>query len=138
MEQWVYNNGIVFNPVKFKAIYFSYKRNFFNQDIELPAPLFAQDLMVICIVKPTPKDASIRWLGNYYDARLLFKHYIEKMASKKQRVIAGLKMLGNTIQGIETKIICQVVCVCILLILTYAAPAWWPGRTRLNKHGKTI
>lgn len=26
----------------------------------------------------------------------------------------------------------------ILPILTYAAPACWPGRTRLNKHGKTI
>lgn len=82
MEQWAYDNGMVFDLAKFEAIHFSRKRNLFNLDIELPAPLFAQDPMVIRIVKPTPKDASMRWLGIYYDARLLFKRHVEKMASK--------------------------------------------------------
>ena len=46
------------------------------------------------------------------------------MASKSQRAVAGLKMLGNTIQGAETKVIRREVHTCILPILTYAAPAW--------------
>ena len=129
---------MVFDPAKFEAIHFSRKRNLLNLDIELPAPPFAQDSTVIRIVKPTSKDASMRWLGVYYDARLSFKRHVEKMASKSQRAIAGFKMLGNTIQGVETKAICRAVHACILPILTYAAPAWWPRRTRLNKHGKTI
>lgn len=138
VEQWAYDNGMVFDPAKFEAIHFSRKRNLLNLDIELPAPPFAQDPMVIRIVKPTPKDASMRWLGVYYDARLSFKRHVEKMASKGRRAVAGLKMLGNTVQGVETKVIRRAVHACILPILTYAAPAWWPGRTRLNKHGKTI
>lgn len=89
-------------------------------------------------MKPIPKDFSIRWLGVYYDARLSFKRHVEKMASKGRRAVAGLKMLGNTIQEVETKVIRRAVHACILPILTYAAPAWWPGRTRLNKHGKNI
>ena len=60
------------------------------------------------------------------------------MARKAQKAIAGLNMLGNTVQGVETKVMGQAVHTCILPILTYAAPAWWPGRTRLNKQGKTI
>lgn len=88
---------MVFDPAKFKAIRFFRKRNLLNLDIKLPALPFAQDLTVIRIVKPTPKDASMRWLGVYYDARLSFKRHVEKMASKGQRAVADLKMLGNTI-----------------------------------------
>lgn len=126
VEQWAYDNGMVFDPTKFEAIHFSRKRNPFNLDIKLPTLPIAQDPMVTRIVKPTPKDSSIRWLGVYYDARL------------SRRAVAGPKMLENTIQGVETKVIRRAVQACILPILTYAAPAWWPGRTRLNKHRKTI
>ena len=138
VEQWAYDNGMVFDPAKFEAIYFFRKRNLLNLDIELPTLPFAQDPMVTRFVKSTLKDFSIRWLGVYYDARLSFKRHVEKMASKDRRAVAGLKMLGNTIQGVETKVIRRAVYACILPILTYAAPAWWPDRTRVNKHGKTI
>ncbi len=92
--------------------------------------------MVTRIVKLTPKDFSMRWLGFYYNVRLSLKRHVEKMASKGQRAIAGLKMLGNTIQGVETKVIRQEVHVSILPILTYSAPVWWPGHACVNKHGK--
>ena len=59
-EQWAYDNRIVFDPAKFEAIHFSWKRNLFNLNIELSIPPFAQDPMVTQIVKPTPKDFSIR------------------------------------------------------------------------------
>lgn len=80
----------------------------------------------------------MRWLGVHFDARLSFKCHVQKTASKGRRAVAGFKMLGNTIQGVETKVIRRAVHACTLPILTYAAPAWWPGRTRLNTHGKTI
>ncbi len=138
VEQWAYDNGMVFDPVKFEAIYFSRKHNLLNLDIELSTPPFAQDPMITCIMKSTPKDSPMRWLGVYYDARFLFKRHVEKMASKGRRAVAGLKMLENTIQGVETKVIRRAIHECILSILTYASPAWWPGRTRVNKHRKTI
>ena len=129
---------MVFDSAKFEAIHLSRKRNLLNLDIELPTNPFAQDSMVTRIVKPTPKDFSMRWLGVYYDVRLSFKRHVEKMASKGRRAVAGLKMLGNTIQGVETKVICRAVHACILPILTYASSTWWPGQTRVNKHGKNI
>lgn len=114
------------------------KRNLLNLDIELPNPPFAQDQVITRTVKSTPKDSSMRWLGVYYDSHLSFKRHVGKMASKGRKAVAGLKMLGNTIGGVETKVIRQAVHTCILPILAYATPAWWPGRMRLNKHGKTI
>lgn len=105
-------------------IYFSRKRNLPNLDVELPTPPFAQDSIDIRIVKPTPKNPSMRWLGVHFDARLSFKCHVQKTASKGRRAVAGLKMLKNTIQGVETKVIRRVVHACTLPILTYAAPAW--------------
>ncbi len=121
IEQLAYDNGMVFNPAKFETIYFSQKRNLQNLGIELLTPPFAQDLMVTQIVKPIPKGFSMRWLGVYYDARLSFKRHIEKMASKGRRAVAGLKMLGNTIQGVETEVILCEIHTYIWLILTYAS-----------------
>ena len=59
----------------------------------------------------------MRWLGVYYDARLSFKRHVEKMASKGRRAVAGLKMLGNTIQRVGTKVIRRAVHVFYLYLL---------------------
>lgn len=47
-------------------------------------------------------------------------------------------MLENTVRGVDVKIIRRAVHACVLSILTYAAPAWWHGRSRINNAGKTI
>ncbi len=47
-------------------------------------------------------------------------------------------MLVKTTRGVNAAIMCREVHECILLILTYAALGWWPGRTRTNKEGRTI
>ena len=60
------------------------------------------------------------------------------MASKGRKAVSGLNMLGNTVQGVEPYVMRQAVHACILPILTYAAPAWWPGKNRLDKKGKVI
>lgn len=129
---------MVFDPVKFEAIHITRKCNLPNLDIELLPTPFAQDLIDTRIVKPTPKNLSIRWLGVYFDARLSFKCYVKKTADKDRKVVAALKMLKNTIQGVETKIISQVVHAYILPIFIYVATAWWPGQTRLDQKGKTV
>lgn len=80
----------------------------------------------------------MRWLGIYFDSRLSFKYHAKKMASKGQKAVSGLNMLGNTVQGVKPYVMRQIVHACILLILVYAAPAWWPGKNRLDKKGKVI
>lgn len=138
VEQWAFDNGMSFDPNKFEAIHFSRKRNFDNVNTELPknpdTPYNAEPR----IVKPTPKYSAMRWLGIYFVSRLFFKCYAEKMASKRRKAVSGLNMLGKTVQGVEPYVMRQAVHACILPILTYAVPAWWPGKNRLDKKGKVI
>lgn len=138
VEKWAYENGLIIDPAKFEAIYFSRRRDTTNPPINLPPPPFLSDERAIRVVQPVSKTSSMRWLGVYFDTRLSFKNHAEKMASKGRKAIAGLNMLGNTVRGVDVKVIRRAVHACILLILTYAAPAWWAGRNRVNNGGKTV
>lgn len=92
-----YDDRMVFDLAKFEVINFFPKCNLFNLDIKLPIPRFAQDPAVICIINQTFKDVTIKWLSVDYDICFLFKCYIKKMLSKKQKAVAGFKLLENMI-----------------------------------------
>ena len=84
------------------------------------------------------KSSALRWLGIYFDSRLSFANHAEKMATKGRVAATGLHMLTKTTRGVEAEVMRRAVHSCIIPILTYAAPAWWPGKTRVNKTGHTI
>ena len=79
----------------------------------------------------------MHWLGVFYDFKLSFKDHANKLASRRQDA-SGLKILVKTTRGANTATMRKEVHACILPILIYAAPAWWPGRTRINREGCTI
>ena len=62
-----------------------------NPPIELPTPSFPQDQIIIRVVQPVSKTSALRWLRVYFDTRLSCKNYAEKMASKGQKTVSGLK-----------------------------------------------
>ena len=129
---------MIFDTRKFEAIHFSRKTAFPNPVIKLPLPASANGFGELRVIKPIPKKASMRWLRIYFDSRLSFSDHAEKMASKGRKAASGLSMLVKTIRRVEALIMQKTVHVCILPILTYGAPAWWPGRSRINKQGLTI
>lgn len=51
IEAWATQNNIVFNQGKFKAIYFSYKKHFFNSKIVLSTTIIANVIKSSLIVK---------------------------------------------------------------------------------------
>lgn len=78
------------------------------------------------------------WLGVYFDPRLSFSDHAAKMTSKGWKAAAGLSRLVKTTRGVEEGIMRKAVHACILPILTYGTPAWWPGRTQTNRKRQTI
>lgn len=139
VEKGAYENGLIFDPAKFEAIHFSRRRDTRNPPINLPPPPFLSDQgTTVREVQPVSKTSSMRWLGVYFDTRLSSKNHAEKMASKGRKAVPGLNMLGNTVRSVDVKVIQRAVHACILPILTYAAPVWWAGRTRINNAGKKI
>lgn len=138
VEKWADENGMIFDPDKFEAIHFSRKKAFSNPDIRLPPLISPRHNIPERVVRPVGKKASMRWLGVFYDSRLSFKDHANKLASKGRQAASGLKMLVKTTRGVNAAIMRRAVHACILPILTYAAPAWWPGRTRTNREGRTV
>ena len=133
VKKWVYENGLSFDLGKFEAIHFSRKRNLPNPSIHLRIGEETE-----LVVTPVPKSSALRWLGVYFDSRLSFVNHAEKMAAKGRLAATGLRMLTKTTWGVEAEVMRRAVNSCILPILAYAAPAWWPGKTRINKAGHTI
>lgn len=123
---------------KFEAIHFSRKAAFPNPEIILPSLPIANGTGKPKIIKPMAKKALMRWLGVHFDFRLFFSDHAEKMASKGRKAASGLSMLVKTTKEVEVVIMQKAVHACILPILTYGAPAWWPGHTQTNKQKQTI
>lgn len=138
VELWAHQNGMVFDPEKFEAIHFSRKKRFPNPDILLPDNPLPSASGEPRLVRPVSKTAAMRWLGVFFDARLSFKNHVTKLASKARVAAAGLRTLTNTVRGASPLVMRRAVHSCIIPILTYGAPAWWPDVTRANQKGNIV
>ncbi len=138
VEKWTEENVMIFDPDKFEAIHFSRTKAFPNPDIKLPPFVSPKHNIPERVIGPAGTKFSMRWLGVFYDSRLSFRDHANKLASKRRQAASGLKMLVKTTQEVNAAIMRRAVHAYILPILTYTAPAWWPGCTRTNKEGRTI
>lgn len=86
-KKWVYENDLNFDLRKFKAIYFSKKQNLPSFFIQLW--ISKKTELVIILV---PKSSSLHWPRLYYNSRLLFINYVEKIAVKGYLIATGLYM----------------------------------------------
>ncbi len=132
-KEWVYKNGLSFDLGKFEAVHFSRKHKLPNPPIQLHISQ-KTDL----VVTPVHKSNALRWLRVYFDVRPSFVNHAEKMAARDRLAATGLHMLTQTTGGVEAEIMRRDVHACIFPILTYDAPAWWPGKTQINRAGSTI
>ncbi|CCO36540.1 putative RNA-directed DNA polymerase from transposon BS [Rhizoctonia solani AG-1 IB] len=69
----------------------------------------------------------VRWLGFYLDQKLNFKEHVRYMANKANAVLAGLRMLGDTVKGMSVKHARTLYIACVRPILTYGSLLWFHG-----------
>lgn len=121
------------------------KQSIFHRDIRLKTriliyhlpSLVTPDLKIRTVIS-VAKQKALRGLRVIFDPRLLFGNHATQRASKSRAAALGLTTLANTVWEINAKVVHQAVYVCVLFIFTYTKPAWWPGRTRINKNEETI
>ncbi|CCO32932.1 hypothetical protein BN14_06996 [Rhizoctonia solani AG-1 IB] len=79
--------------------------------------------------KVYPKTV-VRWLGFYLDQKLNFKEHVRYMANKANAVLAGLRMLGDTVKGMSVKHARILYIACVRPILTYGSLLWFHGHNQ--------
>ncbi|KAI0310138.1 hypothetical protein OF83DRAFT_1023178, partial [Amylostereum chailletii] len=67
------------------------------------------------------------WLGVYFDRKLSFKSHIKMMATRALSTVAGLRILANTICGLNVANARLLYKTVVLLVLTFASPVWYTG-----------
>ncbi|KAB5587508.1 RNA-directed DNA polymerase from transposon BS [Ceratobasidium theobromae] len=80
---------------------------------------------------------TVRWLGFFLDRRLNFKDHVSRMATRAKCVLGGMRMLGNSLQGLSVYHARMLVNACVIPILTYGFALWFHGRNS-KTHCKTL
>ncbi|OKP10384.1 hypothetical protein PENSUB_4173 [Penicillium subrubescens] len=121
---WGTTEGITFAPDKYELIYFSRR-----QDDQASSRTLSVIAGPITISENTERP-YLRWLGVLFDKKLSFKYYVGETTSKALIVANALRGLGNTVRGIKSYLMRQVVIACVLRKAYFGAETWWLGRSR--------
>ena len=123
---WLHRAGLSIEPDKTEVIFFQ------NSHAAHPRPTH------IWLADPSRNleyrvDASntVRYLGIYFDFRLSWKEHVHVMTNRARSTLKALRLLGNSIRGLDWANWRVVYNAVILPILTYAAPVWYSGQAGL-------
>ena len=82
-----------------------------------------------------PAAATVKWLGVYFDRKLLFNHHVKTLAARAETAVRGLTMLANTVKGLSQVHLRHLYKACVIPVMTYACAAWWNGK---KTHSNTL
>ncbi|KAL5601097.1 uncharacterized protein BROUX77_005346 [Berkeleyomyces rouxiae] len=120
-QSWCSGNGLSLDWAKSGYIHITHKRNMGNPEVILPN---GQSLAPVGVNEP------LRWLGVLLHRKQSPRPQVALAVRKAQKAISGIRMLSGVYKGAPTEFLTHAVRACVIPILTFAAVAWWPLRTR--------
>ncbi|KAH7873299.1 uncharacterized protein C8R40DRAFT_1016611, partial [Lentinula edodes] len=61
----------------------------------------------------------VRWLGVYFDRKLLFNHHVKTLAGSAGKAVGSLIMLANTVKGLSPYHMRMMYKSCVVPVMTY-------------------
>ncbi|KAL5596915.1 uncharacterized protein BROUX77_006863 [Berkeleyomyces rouxiae] len=93
--RWTANNGLEIDPGKSTLLHVKSRRKVAgNPSVTVEG---------LGMIKPTPANTSMRWLGLHLNAKLLFDKHIAHVTADINRVANGLRYLAGCYKGADTK-----------------------------------
>jgi len=108
--------GLKIDPRKSEIMHFSGRLK-----VDPPEPLELNLYGTRTLIRP-PTTGYIRWLGAFLDSKLSWKLHAQVMNERGRTILSGMKLLGNTIRGMNQSNKRTLVNACIEPVLTYCAP----------------
>lgn len=121
ISPWLAEHGLAADPAKCELMHFTTRR----RDKELPT--IRLDMSNGETIEVAPLKL-MRWLGVYFDPKLLFNEHVKKVTEKAMKAAHSLRLLGNTTQGLVQRHLRQLYIACVRPIMTYGSPVWWTGK----------
>ena len=121
--------GLVIDPDKCDLMHFSWRPG--DSNPSLKTTLYGKELTI------TP-PASIRWLGFHLDRKLSFTHHVNLLAAKGLAIVNGLKVLGNTIEGISPANLRLLYNTVVIPAITYGSQLWFNPKKPIQKLVKKL
>src|SRR5258708_29461752 len=89
----------------------------------IPLPLPSEQTYYHIQATPT-----LRYLGFFFDSRLMWTHHVDIMCNRARASIKALQLLGNSVRGLDHgwwRLIYNAIC---LPVLTYSCQLWYTGK----------
>jgi len=130
VDQWLYSAGLSLDKDKRELMHYTWrKRDKTSSHINLTNSDGITSTILVA--------STNRWLGVYFDCKLLYNYHVTKIVVKTENAVACISMLANTVWGLLHYHLCLHYHICILSIITYASAAWWTDKQKhiqiLNK-----
>ena len=109
--------GMTINPDKCDLMHFSWQHGDTSSP-SITTTLYGKGITI------TP-PSSIRWLGFHLDRKLSFRHHVNLLAKKGHAIVCGLKVLGNTIEGISPSNLQLLYKTVVVPAITYGCQLWF-------------
>jgi len=119
--------GLKIDPRKSEIMHFSGRLK-----VDPPEPLKLNLYGTKTLIRP-PTTGYIRWLGAFLDSKLSWKLHAQVMNERGRTILSRMKLLGNTIRGMNQSNKRTLVNACIEPVLTYCTPIWYRP-DKLQKH----
>ncbi|KAI1003397.1 hypothetical protein K3495_g4812 [Podosphaera aphanis] len=126
---WGKEEGVTFDPAKAELLHFSRRR--------LPDSL-PQVKAGSMTVRENTTIPHLRWLGVFFDRKLTLKSQVRNRAAKSMTVAKNLSSLGNTVRGVQPRLLRPAAVACVLPVAYFGAETWRPGHTRPRNNDGTV
>jgi len=128
---WLERAGLTIDGGKTEAIFYSLTRA--RPDIHGPRPS--------TITIPTSEGElttincsdNVRYLGLFIDHKLTWHRHVKIMATRARGTLKSMKLLGNSVKGLDHgnwRLAYNAIC---LPVLTYGSPIWFKEQKQLSK-----
>jgi ribonuclease HI len=76
---------------------------------------------------PVFPKITMRWLGVFFHRKLDWHTHVKTMANRARSIVAGLRLLANTVRGISLANARLLYKTVVLPVLLFASPVWYTG-----------